>query len=160
MNKKIICKDPHGNTKEFNESELSFRPSVYGVAVREGSVLLVPAWDGYDFPGGGVNLGEPLMDALVREVKEETGLDARPGRLLHMQDSFFLHPKNGKGYHSFVIYFAIDIVGGTISTAGLEEWERTIQGKAAWMPIDEAKRTRFYNPVDSPAIIEKACRLA
>jgi 8-oxo-dGTP diphosphatase len=32
----------------------------------------------YQIPGGMVELGEPFMDALVREVKEETGLNVRP----------------------------------------------------------------------------------
>jgi 8-oxo-dGTP diphosphatase len=32
----------------------------------------------YQIPGGMVELGEPFMDALMREVKEETGLKVRP----------------------------------------------------------------------------------
>ena len=32
----------------------------------------------YQIPGGMIELGEPYMDALLREVKEETGLTVRP----------------------------------------------------------------------------------
>jgi 8-oxo-dGTP diphosphatase len=58
--------------------------SVSGV-VRDdhGRVLLIRrADDGqWEIPGGIVRLDEELHQALLREVKEETGLDVRPGRL-------------------------------------------------------------------------------
>ena len=64
------------------------RGAAYGVARREGEVLLVQAspdsgvpgtwW----LPGGGVKFGESPRECVVREFMEETGLVARPGRLL------------------------------------------------------------------------------
>lgn len=35
----------------------------------------------YDIPGGRINFGEKLEEAVVREVKEETGLEVRPKRV-------------------------------------------------------------------------------
>lgn len=37
-------------------------------------VLILRAWSHWDFPKGSVELGESLMQAAVREVKEETGI--------------------------------------------------------------------------------------
>ncbi len=40
----------------------------------------------WEFPGGWIGPGEGVRDALVREVREETGLDVKPGRLLGAGD--------------------------------------------------------------------------
>ena len=40
----------------------------------------------WTFPGGGVNPGETLEQAVLREVKEETGLDVKVNRLLFEED--------------------------------------------------------------------------
>ncbi|GAA1233270.1 NUDIX hydrolase [Prauserella halophila] len=57
-----------------------------GVLLRDdaGRVLLVePSYKRFwDIPGGVVEAGEPPWDAAAREVREEIGLDRRPGPLL------------------------------------------------------------------------------
>lgn len=60
--------------------------SVKAAIVHQGRILLMSYDDHsgfhYNLPGGKARVGEPLRDAVVRKVKEETGLQVRTSRLL------------------------------------------------------------------------------
>jgi 8-oxo-dGTP diphosphatase len=62
-------------------------------------------------PGGGVTWGETLEQALLREVHEETGLDASLGPLLFVNDT--IDPDGSR--HVVNITFAATPVGGQIT---------------------------------------------
>ena len=60
--------------------------AVGAICVRDGQLLLIrrrhaPARGRWSLPGGRVEIGELLADALVREVREETGLQIEVGAL-------------------------------------------------------------------------------
>jgi len=100
---------------------------VTGVVVEDGRVLLLDQDTGtgrsWSLPGGKVEEGEPLRDALVREMREETGLAVEVGRLLYVCD----HLPDG-GPHVLHITFEARRVGGTAGdvAAGLDT--RPIRG--------------------------------
>ena len=58
----------------------STRPSVRAIIFRDGKLALVHngKFDYYMFPGGGIEEGESHEEALIREVKEESGLVVIP----------------------------------------------------------------------------------
>lgn len=63
------------------------RLAALAVVIRDGQVLLVRRRNAPDaglwgFPGGHVDLGETALDAAARELREETGVIARPLRYL------------------------------------------------------------------------------
>jgi hypothetical protein len=68
------------------------RVAANALMIRDGKALLVVFSGGterehYNFPGGGVELGETLEEAVIREVKEETSLDIFVERLLLVVES-------------------------------------------------------------------------
>ena len=99
---------------------------VTGVMVEEDRILLLrqrAGIRGYSLPGGKVEEGETIRDALVREMREETGLDVEPGRLLYVCDHL-----PGGGTHVVHVTFEARRTGGIVGqvTAGLDT--RSIRG--------------------------------
>ena len=72
--------------------EQHIEPIARGVCVKDGKVLLcLPKDRSYSYlPGGHIEFGETGREALVREMKEETGLDATAGELLGVVESSFV----------------------------------------------------------------------
>jgi len=67
--------------KDYNpEWPHSKRPSARGIIVRDGKLALIHNGkrDYYMFPGGGIEEGESHEEALIREVKEESGMVVIP----------------------------------------------------------------------------------
>jgi len=69
------------------------RPRACAAIVHDDKILMVchqtPSRTYWTFPGGGVNEGEPFEQTVVREVKEETGLDVQVVRLLFEEEYEF-----------------------------------------------------------------------
>jgi ADP-ribose pyrophosphatase YjhB (NUDIX family) len=86
---------------------------VTGVVIEEDRILLLnqdtDTGRSWSLPGGKVEEGEPLATALVREMREETGLDVEPGRLLYVCDHL-----PGNGTHVVHLTFEARRTGGTV----------------------------------------------
>lgn len=69
------------DSKNYDESiEIVYRPSARGIVIRDGKVAMVHSekYDYFKFPGGGIEDGESPADAMIREVREESGLTVIP----------------------------------------------------------------------------------
>jgi 8-oxo-dGTP diphosphatase len=82
----------------------------------QGNIVLIkrndlPEWD---LPGGHVEEGESLVEAAIREVKEETGLDVEITRLV----GIYSRPHWFDGSHEIV--FAARLTGGQLQADGQE----------------------------------------
>ncbi|MEW6123510.1 MAG: NUDIX hydrolase [Pseudomonadota bacterium] len=85
------------------------RPGCAALAVvaRAGRVLLVrranpPDAGLWGFPGGRIEWGEPAAVAAVRELREETGIEARPGPSFRVLDALD-HGPDGEVRHHYVM---------------------------------------------------------
>lgn len=140
-------------------SQLKFRPAVYGLLFSGKKILLSREWEGYDFPGGGIEIGENIEQGLKREFREETGLKVDVGRLLTVQEDFFITlgiVKKKRPIHSILMYYLCKNPLGQILTKYLDGAEKKFMKKAEWVSLDKIKKIKFHNSVDSVKLIQKA----
>jgi 8-oxo-dGTP pyrophosphatase MutT (NUDIX family) len=103
------------------EKPSRFRVGVYGVLVENGKVLVTRTVTRSailnNFPGGAVELGEAPLDALRRELREETGLEVRPLGLLHATERYYRskdYPEN----QLVKLDWKVERTGGTLNMNG------------------------------------------
>lgn len=94
--------------------------AVSAAIFRDGRVLIVrrarpPANGLYTLPGGGVELGETLEEAVVREVREETALEVKPVGLAGYRQAIARDAKGDIERHFVILPFAARWISGQIS---------------------------------------------
>ncbi len=86
----------------------------------------------WSVPGGAMELGESIAEAVTREVKEETGFDVEPERLVgvYSDPGHIVAYSDGEVRQQFSICFACRVVGGDFAES------------------DESLDVRFFAPAD------------
>ena len=92
-----------------------------GVCFKEGKILLCRAKGGSTtyLPGGHIEFGETGRQALVREVKEELGLDAQTGKFLGVVENTFT--QHGKPHAEINLVYEM-ILPLDADIAAREDW--------------------------------------
>src|SRR5271165_7674194 len=85
--------------------------AVSAAIFRDGRVLIVrrarpPAHGLYTLPGGGVELGETLEQAVIREIREETALDIEPVELVGFRQAIARDATGRVERHFVILPFA------------------------------------------------------
>jgi len=159
MTKTTTCIDIYGKEFQVPAENLAWRPSVYGIVIKDGNILLSKQFgDRYDLPGGGLDLGETPEEGVIREVKEETGIDVKNPRLVGFENSYFQssHSKENKSYHCIMLYFMCEYSGGELSTDGFDEDELAYAELAEWTPVEQLDTLELASTVDYRSHIRKA----
>jgi len=110
---------------------------VGAVIVSEGKLLLEkrsnePSKGKWTIPGGLVDLGESIEQAVIRETKEETCLDVEGPRLIDVVDNVDLDEAGKVKYHFVIVDYIVKIKGGTVEAASDAEDLR-------WVPLSEVE---------------------
>lgn len=98
-----------------------------------------PDWPGVVFPGGHVELNEPFYTSVIREVKEETGLDIEKPQLCGVKQ---FPTEDGARY--VVLLYKTNQFSGELKSSS--------EGEVFWIPREELKNYQladsFRNMID------------
>ncbi len=95
---------------------------VGAVIIKEGKIALIkrgnePSRGKWTIPGGLVELAESPEQAVIRETKEETGLDATDPSLIDVVSNVDLDEKGKVKYHYVIIDYLVYVKEGTAQAA-------------------------------------------
>lgn len=109
--------------------------AVGAVARRDDEILLVrrgrgPAQGRWSLPGGRVELGEDLWEAVVREVAEETGLEVVVERFLGWVERIDLGAE--EPYHFVILDFLVDVYDPAVEPVAGDD-----AAEVDWVPLED-----------------------
>jgi 8-oxo-dGTP diphosphatase len=118
--------------REYPETPLV---GVGAVIVKDSRVLLVrralePLKGHWSLPGGLVEVGESLQAGIIREVREETGLEVEPLELIELLDRIH-HDGDRVRYHYVIADYLCRVSGGTLQAASDADAVRWVE-RAEW----------------------------
>lgn len=110
--------------------------TVFGVratalVVEEGKLLVVEDEDVFYTIGGAIQVGERTEDAVVREVKEELGVESKAGQLAFIVENRF--EQDGISYHNIEFHYLVDL----LEDAPLTMQEDEKRQPCEWIDIDK-----------------------
>ncbi|MEW6442768.1 MAG: NUDIX hydrolase [bacterium] len=111
------------------------RLAVGGVVIRGDKVLLVrrgrePARGEWAIPGGSVEIGETLGEAVERELREETGIQAQAGDICHLFEAIRKDETGRVRFHYVIVDLLAEYVSGAPCAADDAR-------EAAWLSADD-----------------------
>jgi 8-oxo-dGTP diphosphatase len=113
-------------------------PAVAAIILRDREILMVrrgqePGAGRWSIPGGSVELGETLEQALKREVREETGLEIEVGEFAGIAEVIVREGEAIKWHYVILDYFATpSSTSEPIAASDVTE--------CRWIPLDELAR--------------------
>ena len=116
---------------------------------REICVVHRPEYDDWSLPKGKLDAGEHPLAAAVREVTEETGLQARLIRPIGEIDYWFRW--SGRRHFKTVHFYLMEAIGGDVSQHD-DEYD-----VVEWFTFDDARRNMTYR--SEIEIVDKAAAM-
>lgn len=132
----------------FKTDQGRFNYRVCGMIIHDGKILAMRDQRSpyYYLPGGRVQLGETVEEAVLRELREELGVDAKIVRPLWFNQGFFTEDVSGERYHEICLYFLMDISHTDLLSKG-EKFilrENDHRHIFEWLEFNRLKNEYFY----------------
>lgn len=144
----ITFRDVNGNVVELKEGkEVGFRPGVYCFVFNsKNEILLIrdrTANGTWEVPGGGLELNEEVFDAVIREVKEETGYDIELSSddIFHFEQMFGYWVSKDFFGNGMYFFFLGKLKNENRGESNFDEGE--VIEEVKWVKIDELKDYEF-----------------
>jgi len=108
-----IFHDADGEIVKYDGSPIGWRISAYGLVVQNGRILLIKNSEEklFDAPGGGIEFGETIIEAIQREAMEEAGAKIKVGELVDLSEDYFYHRGKQKFYQTILLYYSAELIG-------------------------------------------------
>lgn len=116
-----------------------FSYRVGGVLIRDNKILLTKGGDDYSLPGGHSQIGETSQETIIREFKEETGLDVKPLNVISTYENFWKW--DDKDCHQLCIFYKLKMVDETQKLVPNPDTNDT---KFIWFELEELKNINLY----------------
>lgn len=134
-----------------------FNLRVYGLIIHDGAVLVSNekrfGMEMIKFPGGGLEKGEGIADCVLREFKEELGIEIMLGKLFYVNDFLQVSAFNEED-QLISFYYLVH----PIKKIGLDKelWLDNIHAEENqefyWVAISEIDASDFTFPVDQKVV--------
>lgn len=136
-----------------NSAERILRPATRAIVLKENKVLLLHTkrYQDYSLPGGGIDHGESLQQALIRELQEETGAqeisNISPVGLIR---EFRKNYKQANQIIEMLSYCFTCEIGDEFNRQNLEDYELANGMTVHWVEIDKAIAYNQQTMANSP----------
>lgn len=91
---------------QLPKEKFIFRPTVYGIIINDGKILVANTKNNrIILPGGAVEIGETIENALKREISEETGVEVSIVDLVCIKECFLYDDLKDIAYHKICFYY-------------------------------------------------------
>ncbi|MFF3016907.1 NUDIX hydrolase [Streptomyces sp. NPDC057939] len=134
-------------------TDVRTRVSAYAIAVEDDRLLLIRLSDAspvfapglWHLPGGGIDPGEQPVEALSRELREETGLELVDARLLDART--YSARRNGVSWSLTALFHLVTLGGGAPTVTEIDG----STDAAVWIPLADL-RDETLSPAAADAL--------